>query len=388
MVTLLLIVIYIAFIGLGVPDSLFGTAWPAIYKDFNVPVSYGGLITLIITLGTVLSSILSSRLINKFGTGIITAFSTLLTAVSLLGFSFSNNILCICFCSLPLGLGAGAIDSGLNNYVALHYKSTHMNFLHCFYGVGVSLSPYLMSLALSDNNKWRLGYRTAFLVQAFITVIVFISLPLWKKAVQSNQSQGNSINARTITISEMTKMPSVRATWLVFFCACGIEFTCGTWGSVYLVNTKGIGADFAAKIMIFYYIGISVGRFLSGILSNKLSNNRLIYLEQAIIILSALILILPLSPVLTGVTLFLVGLGIGPIFPNLIYLTPKNFGEDISQSVMGTQMAAAYIGVMTVPSIFGLIAEAFGAKLLPFYVFFLFLIMAFATNILSKLVKK
>lgn len=384
MVTLLLIVIYIAFIGLGIPDSLFGTAWPAIYKDFNVSVSYGGLITLIITLGTVLSSIFSSRLINKCGTGLVTAFSTFLTAISLLGFSFSSNILWICLCSLPLGIGAGAIDSGLNNYVALHYKAVHMNFLHCFYGIGVSLSPYLMSLALSDNNQWRIGYRTVFFIQLLITLVVFLSLPMWKRVGEQKESQHSCLEAKTLKMSEMIKMPLVKAVWLIFFCACGIEFTFGTWGSVFLIDTKGIKPDFAAKIVTFYYIGISVGRFLSGILSRKLSGRTLIYCGQTIIIISVLMLILPLSPIITGLFLFLIGLGIGPVFPNLIYLTPINFGEDISQSIMGSQMAAAYIGVMTIPSVFGLIADNLGANFLPFYVILLFVIMICATKALFK----
>lgn len=388
MATLLLIIIYIAFIGLGIPDSLFGTAWPAIYVSFEIPISSANYVTLLISCGTVISSALSARIINRFGTAVVTAVSTAITAAALFGFSVSGNLLWLCIFSIPMGLGAGAVDSALNNYVALHYKATHMNFLHCFYGIGVSVSPYLMSLALTNENNWRDGYRLTFYLQLAIALITIVSLPLWKKAHPASLQSNEEIHPKTLSIINMLKMPSVRAVLLIFIGSCAIECTCGTWGSTFLVNSKGMSVDHAAKIITLYYVGMALGRFLSGILAARLSSWKLIHLGQTITIFAILLLFLPLPSTIAAAGLFFIGLGNSPIFPNLIHLTPENFGKDISQSVMGMQMAASYAGIMLIPPIFGLWAQKTGTDIFPLYLLIMLVVMLFGTYSMLNFLKK
>lgn len=373
MTTVLLVVIYIAFIGLGIPDSLFGAAWPAIYTEMNIPVSWANFVTIIISAGTIVSSLFSAKLINYLGTAKITAVSTTITAVALYGFSCSKNIIWMCIFSVPLGLGAGAIDTALNNYVALHYKAVHMNFLHCFYGIGVSLSPFLMSLALSDNS-WRSGYKTVFLFQLCIAILTIISIPLWKK-VQHSSKTINIENGRTVVFSKLLKNKKVRMSCMSFFGSCGLEYTCGVWGSTFLVISRGLPADIAAFLITFYYVGMALGRFLSGILSISINSTRIIKLGQAITLAAIIIIVLPFPAYVSGIALFMIGLGNGPVFPNMLHLTPENFGKDISQSVMGVQMAAAYFGIMLSPALFGLISQNISASLFPYYLLIMFAIM-------------
>ena len=386
MATALLIIIYMAFIGLGIPDSLFGTAWPAIYPEFGAPLSAASYVTLLISGGTVVSSLLSDRIINRFGTGKVTAVSTAMTAAALLGFSLSPDLPWLCLFAIPLGLGAGAIDSGLNNYVALHYKAAHMNFLHCFYGIGVSLSPYLMSLALAGEGGWRGGYRLVFYCQLAIALITLLSLPLWSRGKTDNPAVVEGV-PRTISMAGLIRIPAVRTVWAVFFASCAIEYTCGTWGSTFLVSAKGLAVEHAAQMVTFYYAGMALGRFLSGMLAGRLSSWRLIQTGQGVV-LGAIALLLPLPAAVSGVGLFLIGLGNGPLFPNLIHLTPKNFGIEISQSVMGTQMAASYMGIMLMPPLFGLLAQAVGAWVLPGFLLLLFVVMAASMGLLLHLLKK
>lgn len=373
MTAVLLVVIYIAFIGLGIPDSLFGAAWPAIYTEMNIPVSWANFVTIIISAGTIVSSLFSSKLINYLGTAKITAVSTTITAVALYGFSCSQNIIWMCIFSVPLGLGAGAIDTALNNYVALHYKAVHMNFLHCFYGIGVSLSPFLMSLALSDNS-WRSGYKTVFLFQICIAILTIISIPLWKK-VQHSSKTINTENERTVVFSKLLKNKKVRMSCMSFFGSCGLEYTCGVWGSTFLVISRGVPADIAAFLITFYYVGMALGRFLSGILSISINSTRIIKLGKAITLAAIIIIVLPFPAYVSGIALFMIGLGNGPVFPNMLHLTPENFGKDISQSVMGVQMAAAYFGIMLSPALFGLISQNISASLFPYYLLIMFAIM-------------
>lgn len=373
MATLLLIVIYIAFIGLGIPDSLFGAAWPAIYPEFGVPMSLASVVTLLISACTAVSSLSSARLINRFGTGLITLVSTALTAIALLGFSLSGALWWLCLFAVPLGLGAGAIDSALNNYVALHYRATHMSFLHCFYGVGVSLSPYLMSLALGEQNNWRGGYRVAFFIQLTISAVALLALPLWGR-VQQNETASKTVAPRTLPLRQQARTPAIRAVWGLFVTSVAIEFTCGTWGSTFLVNARGLTAETAARVVTFYYIGMTLGRFLSGVLAARLAGWRLIRIGQGVVFAAIVMLAIP-SPVTAGIGLFLVGLGNGPAFPNLTYLTPHSFGADVSQSVMGTQLAASYVGTMAVPPLFGLLAQTFGAGLFPWFLLVLYALL-------------
>ena len=378
MATLLLIVIYIAFIGLGVPDSLFGTAWPAIYTDLNLPVSWASIVTIIVSCGTITSSLLSSRLISRFGTGKITAVSTLMTALALLSFSCSDSMLWLCLCAIPLGLGAGSIDTALNNYVALHYKASHMNFLHCFYGIGVSLSPYLMSLALSKGT-WEGGYRAVFWFQLAIAALTVLALPLWKKVRHAQNGEEEEETPRVLSFPALMKMPKVRMACLVFIGYCALEYTCGTWGSTFLVNAKGAAADTAARMVTFYYVGLALGRFLSGVLAGRLHSRHLVKIGQMILLAAVASLFLPLPFAFCSVSLFFIGLGNGPIFPNMLHLTPELFGKDLSQAVIGAEMATSYIGVLLAPALFGLIAQNVTAALFPVYLLVLYALMITGT---------
>ena len=381
MTTLLLIVIYIAFIGLGIPDSLFGTAWPAISAELGLPVSWANFVTMLISGGTIVSSLLSTRLINRFGTALITAVSTSMTALALLGFSMSGSMAWLCLFAIPLGLGAGSIDTALNNYVALHYKAAHMNFLHCFYGIGVSLSPFLMSLALS-NSSWQTGYRSVFWFQLGIAALTLASLPLWKKVRHSAQSEGEE-TGRSAGLLSLIRKSRVRHVCMVFFGSCGLEYTCGVWGSTFLVHARGLTADAAALLITFYYIGIASGRFLSGVLSGKLTSRQLVKAGQSILLAALVLILLPLPATAAGIGLFLTGLGNGPVFPNMLHLTPQNFGKDLSQAVMGVQMAASYVGILLAPALFGILAQTVSAALFPYYLLVCYGIMI-AGSLLSS----
>lgn len=381
----LLVVIYIAFIGLGVPDSLIGSAWPAIHAEMNIPVEAVSVLTFIISGCTVLSSMFSAGILNKLGTARVTAFSTAMTAAALLGFSFAPSFWFMIPLAVILGLGAGAIDSGLNNYVALHFKASHMNFLHCFYGVGVSLSPYLMSQALSDAG-WRGGYRYAFYVQAVITLLLIISVPMWKKSSSAEESEDeNSVN---LTLFQMAKMPEVRQVWIIMLATNAIEYACGVWGSTYLVSEKGFEAKHGALALTVYYVGMSTGRFVSGLLSDKISTWKRIGIGTVILAPAIAIMLLPLHGTVTVIGLFLVGLGNGSIYPNMIHLTPHNFGKEVSQSVMGSQIAFAYIGVMLAPPAVSLISGLFGIKIYPVLLAVIYVIMVIALRCFVNRLKK
>ena len=375
MATALLIIIYIAFIGLGIPDSLFGTAWPAIYSEFELPISFGSFVTIIISCGTVLSSVISSKIISRLGTNKVSAYSTLLTALALLGFSFAPNLWVMCFWAIILGVGAGAIDVALNNYVAIHYSATHMSFLHCFYGVGVSVSPYILSLVIAGNFGWRGGYRIAFAIQLIITLLLFLALPLWRKA-HGGENESEENTHKDLSFGRVLKIPGVKMMCSLFIASCAIECTCGGWGSTFLVEYKHLPAEKAAQIIMIYYIGMTLGRFLSGVLAAKLHSWKIIKLGQIVLGLALLLLILPGGVYLCALGMFLIGLGNGPLFPNFNYLTPENFGSDISQSVIGIQMASAYIGIMVAPAVCGLLGQVFGMVIFPFY-----LILFYATMI-------
>ena len=381
----LLVVIYIAFIGLGVPDSLIGSAWPAIHFEMNIPVEAVSILTFIISGCTVLSSMFSAGILNKLGTARVTTFSTAMTAVALLGFSFAPSFWFMIPLAVILGLGAGAIDSGLNNYVALHFKASHMNYLHCFYGVGVSLSPYLMSQALS-NAGWRGGYRYAFYVQAAITLLLIISIPMWKKSSSADESEDK--NSANLTLFKMAKMPEVRQVWIIMLATNAIEYACGVWGSTYLVSVKGFDAKHGALALTVYYVGMSLGRFVSGLLSHKISTWKRIGIGTIILAPAIAIMLLPLHGAVTVVGLFLVGLGNGSIYPNMIHLTPHNFGKEVSQAIMGSQIAFAYIGVMLAPPAVSLISGLFGIKIYPVLLAVLYVIMVIALRCFVSRLKK
>lgn len=365
MSVVLLVVIYVAFVGLGIPDSLFGAAWPAMYPDLDVPVSWGSAVTMVTCCGTIVSSLSSAALINRFGTGRVTAVSTALTAAALLGFAVAPSFLWLCLLAVPLGLGAGAIDTALNNYVALHYHATHMNFLHCAYGVGITVSPFLMSLALSDGT-WRDGYLEAAVVQAAIVAATVAILPLWSRVGHESAGEKDDDPApRAASPLALVRRRDIRLACLVFMASVAIEGICNTWCASYLVSARGMAAGAAAGMVTVYYVGVTAGRFLSGVLANRLSSKQLVGLGQAITFVAVLVLLAPLSLSAAPVGLFLVGFGNSPLYPNMLHLTPRLFGRDLSQAVIGVQMAASYVGSLTLPPLFGLVAEQVGFWLFP-----------------------
>ena len=372
MATLLLIVIFIDFIGLGIPDSLFGAAWPAINSDFGLPISAANAVTVTMTVCSIISSLMSSKLTEKFSTSKIAAVSTALTAVGLFGFSISKNIYMMFFFTLFLGFGAGAIDAVLNNYVAVHYRASHMNFLHCFYGIGVTLSPYLMSLALK-NRSWQSGYHLAFIIQLVISIIAFASLPLWQK--NGRLSESSDKKSEKSSFAELIKLPGIKSTWLVFFGSCALEYVGGTWSSSFLVNSRDITVDRAALFVTVYYGGIAFGRFLSGIFSSKLKPQQIILIGTILIIPAIVLVSQPFIPNLIAVGMFLIGLGNGPLYPNMVHLTPIRFGAQRSQAVMGSQMAAAYIGILSMPTLTGFLAQKFSTDIFPYCLAVLYGIM-------------
>ncbi len=381
----LLVVIYIAFIGLGVPDSLIGSAWPAIHTEMGIPMEALSVLTLLISGCTVLSSLFSARILNKLGTAKVTAFSTAMTALALFGFSMAPSFGWMIPLAVLLGFGAGAIDSGLNHYVALHFKASHMNYLHGFYGVGVTLSPYLMSLALG-NVGWRSGYRYAFFVQAGITLLLIASVPLWQKTgSEEQQEEGKTVN---LTLLQMVKKPDVRLVWLIMLATNAMEYACGVWGSTYLVTEKGFQAKYGALALTVYYAGMSIGRLGSGMLSGRIGTWKRIGIGAALIAPAVVLMLLPLPGAATGIGLFFVGLGNGSIYPNMIHLTPHNFGADVSQSIMGSQIAFAYIGVMLAPPVVSAVSRLFGMKVYPILLAVLYALMVIALLCFIRRLKK
>ncbi len=386
MMILLLIVIYVAFIGLGLPDSLFGPAWPAIYQQFNIPVSFQAFVTMTTTICTILSSIFSSRVINKFGTRNVVVLSTLLTVLGLLGYYLSNSFWLLIISAIPLGIGAGAIDSALNNYVAIHYKRVHMNFLHCFYGIGVTLSPYIISMALSEDNNWKKGYLIAFFIQLGICLILVLSMPLWNKVENKNIS--SSFNTVSIPFFKMIRTPIIVTAGLIFFFYCGVELTTGHWSASFLVNAKNINPDQAAALVGLFYGGLALGRFVSGLVSSKLSSFKLVFTGELILLIASILFILPFSGyIYVGVALFLVGFGCGPIFPNMAAITPTYYGEKYSQSIMGIQMSLAYTSAITISPLFGIIGEKISFNIFPYYLLVLTIILVSLTFTIRILYK-
>lgn len=372
---LLLTVIYIAFIGLGVPDSMFGTAWPSIYQEWGLPFSFGSFIVSIIYCGTMLSSLLSAKVINHFGTNKVTAFSTALTAVAIAGFSISGNYGMLCLFAVPLGIGAGAIDTALNHYVAVHYSSRRMSFLHCFYGISVVASPYVLALAMNGVGGWRNGYRIVFLIQTVIAAIMFASLSLWGK------ERGKEVKEEPVTViplNETLKIRGVRLMCGLFVAACAIESTCGSFGNTYLVEQRGLEEESAAGIIIFYYVGLALGRFVSGLVAEKIHSWKIVRIGQCILGMGILVLIFPGNILLAAAGFFLIGFGNGPLFPNFSYLTPVIFGEEASLSVMGIQMAISSLSSMTAPILCGFLGQKTGMWIFPLYLLIFFIGMMVA----------
>ncbi|TGY42720.1 MFS transporter [Clostridium sartagoforme] len=385
MIRVLLIIIYIAFISLGLPDAIMGSAWPMIHNDLNVPISYAGIATMIVSGGTIISSFFSERVIRKFGTGKVTTFSVLLTATGLLGIYISPSFIWICLMGIPLGIGAGAVDSALNNFVALHYKARHMNWLHCFWGIGATSGPFIMSVYLLKDNGWRLGYATIGIIQAILVVCLFISLPIWRKfeAPNNNEEEKSS----EVKVSILLKLPGAKAALISFLCYCAVELTTGLWASSFLVMNNGLSTERAAKWVSFYYLGITVGRFLSGFMAMKFNNKQMIRIGQVICILGAAILTLSLSESMQLSGLIAIGLGCAPIYPAMLHETPNRFGKELSQGIMGIQMATAYIGSTFIPPLFGAISQLIGFKFLPIFLLIFMGIMLLSSEHVNKKVK-
>ncbi|MDR2194512.1 MAG: MFS transporter [Treponema sp.] len=378
--TLLLIIIYFSFIGLGLPDSLLGSAWPSMYGLLNVPLHYAGFVSMTIAGGTVVSSIFSGKIIRRFGTGIVTAVSVLMTAAALVGFSFSHKFLYICFCAVPLGLGAGSVDAALNNYVALHYKARHMSWLHCFWGIGASTGPIIMSACLLYRNSWNLGYRTIGVIQFFLAAALVISLPLWK----SNSAAENRSRHNSIKFIKLISIAGVKQALIAFFCYCTLETITGLWGASFLVMVKNIPPETAAQWIALYYIGITLGRFVSGFITMKLNNRLLIRTGQIVIGCGIAVLVLPFGNATLLPGLFMIGLGCAPVFPSLLHETPENFGKEYSQAIMGIQMASAYIGTTVMPLLFGRIASYTSFNIFPIFIGVVLLIKIIMVETLNK----
>lgn len=366
--TLLLIVIYLAFISLGLPDSLLGSAWPSIYSEMGVPISYAGIISMIISGGTILSSLCSDGLIKKLGTGMVTVISVLMTAAALFGFSLSNGFLQLCLFAIPLGLGAGSVDAALNNYVALHYKARHMSWLHCFWGIGATMGPMVVSFWLT-TGQWKMGYRTISIIQFILVVILFAALPLWKKtgAEKAGAEAGEETHAVSLSVKKLLGLPGAKAALTAFFCYCALEATVGLWGSSFLVMSRGIDAKTAARWISMFYFGITFGRFLSGFITFKLSQWNMVRLGQGFIAAGVVLLVIPQTNLFLLPGLFVIGLGCAPIYPSLLHETPDNFGSQYSQSIMGIQMACAYIGSTFMPPLFGFLASRLGYGMFQVY---------------------
>lgn len=377
MVHLLLAIIYISFVSLGLPDSMLGSAWPSIYPAFGVPVSFAGAISIIISVGTVCSSLLSERLNKRLGTGVVTAVSVGMTATALFGFSLSTAFWQLCLWAIPYGLGAGSVDAALNHYVALHYESRHMSWLHGLWGVGAVIGPTVLGAVLSGGGTWSQGYRFISFFQLTLTALLVISLPLWKKAhpPAPAEEQTDRAEKKAYSLRETLRIRGAKEAFLAFFCYGALEQTAGLWGSSYLVLRNGLPTDQAARYAGLFFLGITVGRFISGFLTFRLNDRQMIRIGQGVTVCGVLAVILPFGTVCTLCGLVLIGLGCAPVFPCMIHAVPVTFGEQHAQAIIGVQMASCSLGICLMPPLFGLIAQQIGVALFPFYLLTVLLLM-------------
>lgn len=386
---LLLALIYICFVSLGLPDSLLGSAWPVMHGELGVPVSYAGVISMIISAGTIVSSLLSGRMIRKLGTGTITAVSIAMTAVALFGFSVSDRLWMLILWAIPYGMGAGGVDSVLNNYVALHYKSHHMSWLHCMWGVGASVSPYIMTFALVGLDNWSYGYRIVSGIQIVLAAFIFLSLPLWKRDPSTGaESTEKAAEIKPLTFKQILSIPGAAPCFLTFFCYCSLELTASLWASSYLVQDRGVTPEVASGCASLFYIGITVGRAINGFLAMRFSDRFLIRLGAGIICGGVLFVFIPFHSVFALIGFVVIGLGCAPVYPCIVHMTPDLFGRERSQAVMGVQMACAYSGFCLMPPLFGLIAEHITVSLLPVFLAVLLLLMIVMHEIVAVKTKK
>lgn len=369
MASLLLLVIYIAFVSLGLPDSLLGSAWPVMYTELGAPVAAQSAITTIITACTVVSSLATAPLMRRLGTGKIVAGSVALTAAAILGFSASTSLWQLLLLALPYGLGAGSIDSALNSYVAVHYGERHMSWLHCCWGIGTSVSPVIMGWALTGPMGWHGGYLVIGIIQAVITAVMVFSLPLWKRGAQGADAQAVSADGAAasggFTYAEVLRMPGAKSAIFSFGCYSAFEYVCGLWSASHLVFARGITEAQAATMVSFFYMGITVGRLISGFIAPRVVSRNMIRLGQGIVVAGLALLIVGRGEAALSCALALIGLGCAPIYPSIIALTPERFGEAASQSMVSLQMACAYVGSTFAPPLCALMVSAGGAALVP-----------------------
>ena len=381
MFNLILALTYICFISLGLPDSLLGSAWPVMQVQMSVPVSYAGIVSMIICLGTVLSSLMSSVMIRKLGIGKIISISVLMTAVALFGFSVSSQYWMLLLWAIPYGLGAGCVDSVLNNYAALHFKSNHMSWLHCSWGIGASISPYIMSFALVKLDNWNYGYLIVAVLQFVLSFFIFRSIPLWKDSVAEDEYK---IESKTLSVRQILEIPGAVVCFATFFGYCAVELTASLWASSYLVQARGVSPEVASGCASLFYIGLTVGRAINGFLAMRFSDRTLIRLGLGIIFVGILLAFIEAHAMFAYAGFVVIGLGCAPVYPCIIHMTPDLFGKDKSQAIIGVQIAFAYLGFCTMPPLFGLIANHISIKLLPAY---LLVLLALIVVMHEKLVR-
>lgn len=383
MYSLLLVLIYIAFISLGLPDSLLGSGWPVMHNALSVPISYMGIVSMVISGGTIVSSLLSDKLTRKFGTRVVTVVSVFLTAIALLGFSFSDKFWMLIVFAVPYGLGAGAIDAALNNYVALHYTSKHMSWLHCFWGVGTIISPFIMSYALT-NSAWNKGYRIVAFIQLGIGLLLLATLPVWK----ANRLNAED-TAKSVGLIGALKIKGVPYLLIGFFAYCAAEATAMNWASTYLVEVKGITTERAAGFASLFYIGLTVGRFIGGFIMNKLGDRKMIILGTCILSCGIVSLLIPAgNPNVSLAGFIIIGFGCAPVYPCIIHSTPNNFGAENSGAIIGIQMASAYVGSTFMPPLFGFLGNSLSFGILPVYLSVFFILMISMTELTFRITAK
>ena len=375
--------IYLSFISLGLPDSLLGSAWPAMNVSLNAPLWGAGLVQMLISFCTIISSLNSAKLIRRFGTGKLTAISVATTALALLGFSLAKNYAFLLLMAVPLGLGAGAVDAGLNNYVALHCEAKHMSWLHCFWGVGTIIGPMILSAVLRVGGSWATGYRAVGLIQCAVSALLFATLGMWKRGNIQQEEYG----AKALSVWEVLSLPGAKAGMVTFLCYCAVESTLGLWGATYISQVRGVDEATAASFGAMFYIGITVGRAASGFMAMKLLPKQMVRVGQALLALGCIFMMIPAGSTLSGIGLVVCGLGCAPIYPNIIQDTPVNYGTENSQAAIGVQMAFAYVGSTFLPSIFGALAGVGGYGLLPYFAISICVLMAVLFGMQKKIVE-
>lgn len=381
--TALLMMIYLSFISLGLPDSMLGSAWPAMNVSLNAPLWGAGLVQMLISFCTIISSLNSAKLIRRFGTGKLTAISVATTALALLGFSLAKNYAFLLLMAVPLGLGAGAVDAGLNNYVALHCEAKHMSWLHCFWGIGTIIGPMILSAVLRVGGSWATGYRAVGLIQCAVSALLFATLGMWKHGNIQREEHG----AKALSVWEVLSLPGAKAGMVTFLCYCAVESTLGLWGATYISQVRGVDEATAASFGAMFYIGITVGRAISGFMAMKLLPKQMVRVGQALLALGCIFMMIPAGSTLSGIGLVVCGLGCAPIYPNIIQDTPVNYGAENSQAAIGVQMAFAYVGSTFLPSIFGALAGVGGYGLLPYFAIGICVLMTVLFGIQKKIVE-